>query len=106
MARLWARLLKVEEGTIHPTSDFFDLGGHSLLLAKMSAALLKDMGLVVAIPSIVERPTLGELAELLDSKMTYEEGAGSGGESAAILSKPALRYTKQCSTAGREDRQM
>lgn len=95
IARLWARLLKVDEATIQPTSDFFDLGGHSLLLAKLSAALLKDMGLVVAIPSIIERPTLGELAELLDSQMTSQKEASGGAPSTIILSTPALRYRKQ-----------
>lgn len=96
MARLWARLLKIEESTIHPSSDFFDLGGHSLLLAKLSAALLKDMGVVVGIPSIVERPTLVDLAELLDSEMTSPAagggaGAATAGSSSTVLATPALR---------------
>lgn len=89
----------MEEATIQPASDFFDLGGHSLLLAKLSAALLKDMGLVVAIPSIIERPTLGELAELLDSEMTSQGGGGGGGSSTVILSTPALRYVKYIHSA-------
>lgn len=95
MARLWARLLKVEEDTITPSSDFFELGGHSLLLAKLSAGLLKDMGAEVSIPSIIERPTLGELSEKLDLEMTAskngQEGGGGGGCASAILSTPALR---------------
>ena len=95
MAQLWARLLKVDEDTIQVSSDFFDLGGHSLLLAKLSAALLKEMGVVVAIPSIIERPTLGELSALLESEMTSSVGGAGGPErssSSAILSTPALRY--------------
>lgn len=77
VARLWARLLKVEESTITPSSDFFDLGGHSLLLAKLAASLLKDAGVVVDIPSIIDRPTLEELAELLDSEMTQKAKTAS-----------------------------
>ena len=106
MAKLWARLLKVDEATIEPSSDFFDLGGHSLLLAKLSAALLKDMGAVVSIPAIIERPTLSELAELLDDEMTRGSittttstcqgegrggGEGQGASASVILSTPALR---------------
>ncbi|CAM9998615.1 unnamed protein product [Ectocarpus fasciculatus] len=95
VARLWARLLKVEEDTLTPSSDFFELGGHSLLLAKLSAGLLKDMGAEVSIPSIIERPTLGELSEKLDLEMTAskngQEGGGGGGCASAILSTPALR---------------
>lgn len=96
MARLWARLLKVDEATITPSSDFFDLGGHSLLLAKVSAGLLKHMGAEVSIPSIIESPTLRELSEKLDSEMTaskkVEQGGGGGEDcSLAILSTPALR---------------
>lgn len=106
VANLWGRLLKVDEATILPSSDFFDLGGHSLLLAKLSAALLKDMGAMVAIPAILERPTLAELAELLDEEMTGTTtsasrveaqggGGGGGGDGAAsiILNTPALRYS-------------
>lgn len=63
------------ESTIKPSSDFFDLGGHSLLLAKLSAALLKDAGVVVSIPTIVEKPTFRELAALVDEEMTQ---AGNG----------------------------
>lgn len=111
MAKLWARLLEVDEATIQPSSDFFDLGGHSLLLAKLSACLLKDMGAVVGIPAIIDRPTLADLAELLDEEMTRTttttttaspsasqgggrgggEGGGGGSDS-VILSTPALRY--------------
>lgn len=89
------------EGTIQASSDFFDLGGHSLLLAKLSAALLKDMGAVVPIPAIIERPTLAELAELLDEEMTSTTastcrgealGGGGGGPASVILPTPALRY--------------
>ena len=85
---MWSRLLSVDESTIEPSSDFFELGGHSLLLAKLSAALLKDAGVVVAIPAIIERPTLQELAELLDSEMTSIAGKSA---SSANLLTPAQR---------------
>ncbi|CAM9327799.1 unnamed protein product, partial [Laminaria digitata] len=88
VARLWSRMLSVDESSIEPSSDFFDLGGHSLLLAKLSAALLKDAGVAVAIPAIIERPTLQELAELLDSEMTSIAGKTA---SPAILFTPAQR---------------
>lgn len=88
VARLWARLLKVEESTVTPSSDFFELGGHSLLLAKLSASLLKDTGVVVDIPSIIDRPTLEELAELLDSEMTQKAMTAS----TAVLVTAAQRY--------------
>lgn len=89
MASLWSRLLKVDGHTIGPSSDFFDLGGHSLLLAKLSAALLKETGVAVAISEIIERPTLGELVELLDAGMTAQQGTAAS--LATILSTPTLR---------------
>lgn len=68
------------ESTIVPSSDFFDMGGHSLLLAKMSAGLLKDAGVVVSIPTILENPTFRELAALVDEEMTHaEKGLASTG---------------------------
>lgn len=105
VARIWARLLKVDESTILASSDFFDLGGHSLLLAKLSAALLKDTGVKVAIQAIIERPTLAELAELLEEEMTSNitatssqgkaAGHGGGATASVVLSTPAMRYVQR-----------
>lgn len=93
VARQWARLLKVPESTMQPSSDFFDLGGHSLLLAKLSASLLKDAGVAISISSIVENPTLGELATVIIREMilTRTGAAVVGG----VLLRPAQRAIAQ-----------
>lgn len=99
LSRLWARLLKIEdETTITLSSDFFDLGGHSLLLAKLSALLLKEIGATVTIAAIIERPTLKELADLLDAEMTSSNtstsgsGGGTSSGTTSVFSTPAQRW--------------
>ncbi|CAM9989727.1 unnamed protein product, partial [Choristocarpus tenellus] len=72
VARLWGKLLKVEETSILPTSDFFDLGGHSLLLAKLSTEILNNTGARVSITDILERSSLRNLSKLLEERMMEE----------------------------------
>lgn len=91
--KLWSNLLKVEASTIQPSSDFFDMGGHSLLLAKLAAALLKEFGVTVPIVSIIERPILGDLAEFLDSEMSSYE---SSAPSSVVPMTPAQRCEHIC----------
>lgn len=54
------------EASLSPTSDFYDAGGHSLLLAKLAKTLAEEAGVSVSIPEIIEHPTLGRMAKLLE----------------------------------------
>lgn len=47
-------------------ADFFDLGGHSLLLAKLVSALAEETGTNLSIQEIIERPSLGGMARLVE----------------------------------------
>lgn len=54
------------ESSLTAAADFFDLGGHSLLLAKLTSALADETGVKLSIQEIIERPTLGGMARLLE----------------------------------------
>jgi amino acid adenylation domain-containing protein len=60
IAGIWSSLLGVTE--LSPRSNFFDLGGHSLVATQMSLRLRHVFGCDVALRSLFEFPVLGALA--------------------------------------------
>jgi acyl transferase domain-containing protein/acyl carrier protein len=64
---LWVHTLGTE--TIAADDDFFDLGGDSLAAVDLMARVRDDFGVELSIALLVETPTLGELADLLETKI-------------------------------------
>ena len=64
LAEMWTELLGVPCG---PTDNFYDLGGHSLLLMRLRARLLEQLGRDVPIADLIQRPTVRALAEYLSA---------------------------------------
>lgn len=54
------------ESSLDATSDFFDVGGHSLLLAKLASAISKETGVAITIPELLESPTVGGMSRVID----------------------------------------
>jgi amino acid adenylation domain-containing protein len=67
LARIWESVLKIEHVGIH--ESFFDLGGHSILAARMMAQLRGPFGLQLAFHNILRAPTISRLAALIDEKV-------------------------------------
>jgi thioesterase domain-containing protein len=65
LARIWKKLLKVDELGIY--DDFFSLGGHSLLTIRLIREIEKDTGHTLTIASVFEQPNIARLAALIDS---------------------------------------
>lgn len=76
MLRIWRQVLKIED--LDMESNFFDVGGHSLLLTKMQRILKRDYGVQLTAAEVFRRPTLGALA-------TWFEQARSAAKLAAKL---------------------
>ncbi|HEX8149647.1 MAG TPA: amino acid adenylation domain-containing protein, partial [Pyrinomonadaceae bacterium] len=77
LAGLWREALKVEAVSLH--DNFFDLGGHSLLLVQIHGQLQEKLGLEFSPIELFRHPTIGLLAG-------YLRGLGApdgGGESPA-----------------------
>lgn len=64
LAALWCQLLKLESVGRH--DNFFDLGGESLLVVRAVSRMRKIFGVDVQLRNLFERPTLAELAEVID----------------------------------------
>ena len=67
LARMWESLLKVEHVGIH--ESFFDLGGHSILAARLMAQIRSSFGVQLPQHHIFRTPTISGLAALIESKL-------------------------------------
>ena len=63
LAAMWAELLKVERVGLR--DNFFQLGGHSLLVTQLVFRLREVFDVEIPLRAIFDKPTLGELSALL-----------------------------------------
>ena len=70
IAAVWRELLRVEHVGIR--DNFFDLGGHSLLLVRVRARLAEELGPVVSLVDLFQYPTVESLAAFVGG----QAGAG------------------------------
>ncbi|KAL2159579.1 hypothetical protein VTH06DRAFT_2148 [Thermothelomyces fergusii] len=80
MRDLWLNVLgeSVHAHTLGPNSDFFLVGGNSLLLIRVQGDLRKQHGLDVPLTQLFQRNTLAQMASLLDEKDGKDASASSG----------------------------
>lgn len=72
LARIWESVLKIEHAGIH--ESFFDLGGHSVLAARMMAKIRLSFGVQLPQHHIFRTPTISGLATLIESKLWTGSG--------------------------------
>ena len=82
VAGIWESLLKIEKVGIH--ESFFDLGGHSILAARLMARIRSSFGVQLPLHHIFRTPTISGLATLIESKLW--RGSGSHVADAAAAS--------------------
>ncbi|PRP97400.1 Linear gramicidin synthase subunit D [Enhygromyxa salina] len=100
LAALWSELLGVDK--IDREDDFFDIGGHSLLLARLFVRLEGRFGVSLPLRRLFEAPTLAELAAAVDRARAHDlrEPDAPKLEDAARLA-PNIRPTPKLSPARR-----
>ncbi|MFL5539223.1 MAG: aminotransferase class III-fold pyridoxal phosphate-dependent enzyme, partial [Longimicrobiaceae bacterium] len=77
LAGVWRELLGLE--VVGVEDNFFDLGGHSLLLADVQARLAADLGREATLVELFQYPTVRSLARwLLETAEEAREGERSG----------------------------
>jgi thioesterase domain-containing protein/acyl carrier protein len=64
LVHIWRAVLGIR--TIGVTDNFFDLGGHSLLVVRMFAEIENALGAHLPMATIFEAPTVEQLAAILD----------------------------------------
>jgi acetoacetyl-CoA synthetase len=68
---IWGRLLRV--APIGPDSNFFDLGGDSLLAVGLFLEIERETGINFPITTIYDAPTIRDLANLIENEMPKPE---------------------------------
>jgi acyl carrier protein len=75
LAGIWSELLRVSE--VGAGDNFFALGGHSLLVMRLTSRIREVFGMELTPRTVFEAPTLGALAEAIEA--TQREGKGVAG---------------------------
>jgi amino acid adenylation domain-containing protein len=68
VADIWAELLKIDTQNISRTSDFYELGGQSLLAIRAVATIRNKIEVEVSIADLFDHRLLHELAQLIDKQ--------------------------------------
>jgi amino acid adenylation domain-containing protein len=68
LAKIWQETLRI--ATVGVEDNFFDLGGHSLLLVRVVQEIQNSLGLEVSLMEMFEHPTIASLSRHLTGKQT------------------------------------
>jgi amino acid adenylation domain-containing protein/thioester reductase-like protein len=64
LAKIWTELLRIEKVGIY--DNFFDLGGHSLLVTQLVVRVKETLQVELTLRSLFEMPTIAKLAENIE----------------------------------------
>lgn len=64
---IWSRELDLKE--FSDTDDFFDLGGHSLIMARIQIAITTECGVEVPMDKLFRKSTVKEISEHIESAL-------------------------------------
>ncbi|MFL6126994.1 AMP-binding protein [Actinophytocola sp.] len=74
---IWCAALRADR--VPPAANFFDAGGHSLLLGQVQQHIAAEFGVTVPLPRLFEHPTISAQARLLDgNRDANRDGNGDG----------------------------
>ncbi|MCJ8269040.1 MAG: phosphopantetheine-binding protein [Psychrosphaera sp.] len=73
LARIWAELLKLERDNISATGNFFDLGGHSILVMQLLNHIKQQFAVNIAMTQLFEFSQLDALALLIDRQVEGQD---------------------------------
>ena len=73
LAEIWAKLLGLEKVGIH--DNFFDLGGHSLLITQLLAQVRDTFKVDLSLHTLFEVPTVANIAEKIQMAQLSEPGS-------------------------------
>ncbi|GAA4671288.1 condensation domain-containing protein [Phytohabitans rumicis] len=92
VAGIWSRLLGVED--ITADDDFFDLGGHSLLVARVRTALRRTFAVDLPLQVLFEATSVAELAAAVTAAVRADVSRLSDSQVRDVLSRAAREGTR------------
>jgi acyl carrier protein len=93
VADIWQQVLRVE--TVGVYDNFFDLGGHSLLLLQVHSKLRERFGGVISMVEMFQLPTVSAIAEHLARTPDAEPDAPKGEQRADVRRRLAGRQRQR-----------
>ncbi|WP_334310735.1 amino acid adenylation domain-containing protein [Spirulina major] len=104
IAAIWQQLLRVDKVGIH--DNFFDLGGHSLLIVKASYELSAALGEKISVVELFQYPTIATVADYLARRSDpgADTVANKFAESDKLASKRRKRQVSRDQRRKRRDR--
>ncbi|MCC6605390.1 MAG: amino acid adenylation domain-containing protein [Anaerolineae bacterium] len=93
IAQVWQKVLGLPEVGIH--DNFFDLGGHSLLLVQAQRELQEALGREIPLVQFLEKPTIHGVTQLL---------LADGADEVIAVSSPAVRHHDDIAIIGLDGR--
>ncbi|MCP4154239.1 MAG: amino acid adenylation domain-containing protein, partial [bacterium] len=70
LVTIWAKVLEIEPGKIGINDDFFQIGGHSLKVIKVTSMIHKEMNVEITVNQLFHNPTIKKLSALIGEKET------------------------------------
>ncbi len=68
LAAIWSEVIAFDE--IAREDNFFDLGGHSVLMMQVITRIRKALGAELTLRDMFEAPTIAELARVIDQQLS------------------------------------
>jgi acyl carrier protein len=79
VAEIWAEVLEVD--AVGAEDNFFDLGGHSLLIAQVTAHLQTDLEVEVPLLELLENQTLSAFSTVVEEALVEQIERAEGADS-------------------------
>ena len=92
---LWRNVLSLQ--AVELDRNFFDLGGTSLQLMRVHAALEVNLSRSIDVVALFKHPTIHELADFLDGKSSASARAMTAAERAALQKKNISHFRRSAS---------
>jgi len=89
IASIWQQMLKIEKAGVH--DNFFDLGGHSLLMAQVHSQLEQTLQKSLPLVKLLEHPTISSLAKYLSQEQSQQPPSFEQNRDRAIKQRERLR---------------
>jgi len=86
LAAIWMQVLQVE--SISRQDDFFSLGGHSLLVARLIRLIETEFGIRLAMATLLRTPRFADMASLVEASLTKVQAPVRHDRTAAAVSLP------------------
>jgi amino acid adenylation domain-containing protein/FkbM family methyltransferase len=99
IAAIWQSVLGLEKVGVN--DNFFDLGGHSLLLVKVYSELRVETGMEIAMLKLFEYPTVSSLAAFLSGEVTEELALAADEQEKVEQRKEGMKQRRKTRAAHR-----